>query len=55
MTDCIFLNIEDIALWHNDIFDHPDYEYTCRKSNRKVIPCIHCNSSRCKNYKPEEE
>ena len=53
MTDCIFLNIEDIASWHNDIFDHPDYE--CRKSNRKVIPCIHCNSSRCKNYKQEEE
>ena len=33
--DCKFLVIEDATSYHGDVFDHPDYKYTCEK---------------CKNY-----
>jgi hypothetical protein len=49
MTNRIYLTIEDISSWHNDIFDNADY--TCRKGKK----CIHCSSSRCENHKQEEE
>ncbi len=32
---CVFLKIEDKPLCHSDIFDHPDYEYTCMLTNKK--------------------
>lgn len=53
MTDCKFLKVEDVTPWHSDVFDHPDYEYTCKKTGKKLIPCLHCNPGRCKDYDPE--
>lgn len=52
MSDCKNLIAEDITSWHSDIFDHPDYKYTCKLKGRKVIPCIHCKNKKCKNYEP---
>lgn len=48
--DCKFLLIEDITSYHGDVFDHPDYKYTCEKCRQEVIPFLHCNEERCKNY-----
>lgn len=55
MNDCKNLVSEDITHWHGDVFDHPDYRNTCNLTGREVIPCIHCNESRCKNYEPVKE
>jgi hypothetical protein len=54
MEDCKNLKIEDITPYHADVFDHPDYSYTCMVINREVIPFIHCNEKRCKNYLKEK-
>lgn len=51
MNDCINLKTEDITPWHSDVFDHPDYKHTCLKTNREVIPFIHCNEKRCPDYR----
>lgn len=42
--DCIFYECQDVTSWHGDVFDHPDYEYYCHKSEKavKIIPYIHC-------------
>lgn len=50
MMDCKFLVIEDTTSYHGDVFDHPDYKYTCEKCRQEVIPFLHCNEERCKNY-----
>ena len=50
MTDCKNLIIEDVTSWHSDVFDHPDYKYTCKLSGKEVIPYLNCNQTRCKNY-----
>ena len=55
MMDCKFLLIEDVTSYHGDVFDHPDYKYTCEKCRRKVIPFLHCNEEKCKNYTKETE
>ena len=54
MSDCKNLIIEDITPWHGDVFDHPDYKYTCKLTGEEVIACIHCNDKRCKSYEPVE-
>ena len=54
MDDCKHLKIKDITYWHSDIFDHPDYEYICKITGKKVIACITCNEKRCKKYEPLE-
>lgn len=54
MEDCVHLKTEDITPWHGDIFDHPDYKYMCNKCGREVIPHIHCNRKRCKDYSVEQ-
>lgn len=55
MMDCKFLVIEDATSYHGDVFDHPDYEYTCEKCRQEVIPFLHCNEERCKNYTKKSE
>lgn len=50
MNDCKFLQTEDITSYHEDVSDHPYYKYTCKRKNKEVIPCIHCNEKKCKNY-----
>lgn len=55
MDDCKYLKTEDITPWHGDVFDHPDYKYTCEKREKEVIPFIHCNEKRCKNYSVEQK
>lgn len=50
MNDCKFLQTEDIISYHEDVSDHPYYKYTCKRKNKEVIPCIHCNEKKCKNY-----
>ena len=52
MTDCKNLRTEDVTPWHSDVFDHPDYKYTCKLSGKEVIPCLRCNHARCKDYEP---
>ena len=55
MEDCKYLKIKDITPYHSDVYDHPDYSYTCIIINREVIPFIHCNKDRCKKYIKNEE
>ena len=55
MTDCEFLKVEDTTPYHGDVFDHPNYSYTCEKKNREVIPFIYCNEKKCKEYKKGEK
>lgn len=55
MMDCKFLAIEDVTSYHGDVFDHPDYEYTCEKCRQEVIPFLHCNEEKCKNYTKKTE
>lgn len=52
MDDCKYLKIEDITSWHGDVFDHPNYKCICEKCKREIIPFLHCNKNRCKNYSP---
>lgn len=35
MDDCKYLKTEDITPWHGDVFDHPDYKYTCENVKKK--------------------
>lgn len=37
MTDCKFLAIDDVTPYHGDVFDHPDYKYTCKNATRKLF------------------
>ena len=55
MMDCKNLNVEDITPWHGDVFDHPDYEYTCKITGKEVVPNLRCNKIRCKDYDPITE
>jgi hypothetical protein len=55
MMDCKFLVIEDTTSYHGDVFDHPDYKYTCEKCKREIIPFLHCNEEKCKNYTKKSE
>lgn len=55
MTDCKHLDAKDKSYNNNDIFDHPSYDYTCKKSGKSVIPCIVCNPQRCKNYVEKDD
>jgi hypothetical protein len=55
MSNCKNLITEDITPWHGDVFDHPNYKYTCKLNNREVIPCLHCNNTKCKHYEPQED
>jgi hypothetical protein len=55
MMDCKFLVIEDTTPYHGDVFDHPDYKYTCEKCKQEVIPFLHCNEQKCKNYTKKSE
>lgn len=55
MMDCKFLVIEDTTSYHGDVFGHPDYKYTCEKCKREVIPFLHCNEQKCKNYTKKSE
>lgn len=50
MDDCKHLKTDDITPWHGDVYDHPEYKYTCEKCGKEVIPFIHCNEKRCENY-----
>ena len=55
MDDCKYLKTEDITDWHTDVYDHPNYKYTCEKCGREVIPFLHCNDKRCKYYTFEKK
>lgn len=55
MDNCRNLIIADATLWHNDVFDHPDYEYVCAITKKEVVPSICCNEKRCRKYFPEED
>ena len=55
MEDCKYLKIKDTTPYHSDVYDHPDYSYTCMMMNREVIPFIHCNKDRCSKYIKKEE
>lgn len=55
MMDCKFLVIEDTTSYHGDVFDHPDYKYTCEKCKQEVIPFLNCNEEKCKNYTKKSE
>lgn len=55
MMDCKFLVIEDTTSYHGDVFDHPNYEYTCEKCKREIIPFLYCNEEKCKNYTKKSE
>lgn len=55
MSNCKNLITEDVTPWHGDVFDHPNYKYTCKLNNSEVIPCLHCNNTRCKHYEPQED
>ena len=47
---CVFLKTEDKTPYRSDVFDHPEYEYTCMLANKKIlIPHIHCK--KCKERK----
>ena len=50
MEDCKYLKTENVTPYHGDVFDHPDYKYTCEKCGKEVIPFIHCNKDRCGDY-----
>ena len=52
MNNCKNLISKDVTTWHEDVFDHPDYKYTCSLTGKAVITCIHCNKDKCKNYEP---
>lgn len=52
--DCLFLVIEDTTSYHGDVFDHPEYKYTCKKYSQEVITFIHCKEEKCKNYKKKQ-
>ena len=54
MDDCKYLKTEDVTPWHGDVYDHPDYKHTCEKCGKEIIPFLHCNEKRCKNYTPEK-
>ena len=55
MIDCKFLVIEDVTSYHGDVFDHPNYKYTCEKCKREIIPFLYCNEEKCKNYTKKSE
>lgn len=55
MTDCEYLKTKDVTPWHGDVFDHPEYIYICELTKEMLIPCIHCNKEKCKNYNPIKE
>ena len=41
MMDCKFLLIEDVTSYHGDVFDHPDYKYTCENEKcRNAVDCV---------------
>ena len=52
MKKCEFLEQRDISLWHNDIFDHPSYEYFCKKNMNKLefheLQCLKCKQKKNK-------
>ena len=54
MNDCKYLTAKDVTPWHADVFDHPDYEYICKLTGKKIIPYIHCKSERCKKREDEK-
>lgn len=54
MEDCTHLELKDVTPWHGDVFDHPDYQYTCRKTGKEVTPFFQCGEGRCTNYRKEE-
>lgn len=43
MRNCIKLITEDNTPYHNDVFDHPTYRHTCKRTGKEVIPFIHCH------------
>lgn len=49
MTDCINLIIEDTTSWHNDVFDHPTYEYRCKLTGEKSISVPDVSAKNAKN------
>lgn len=55
MIDCKFLVIEDATSYHGDVFDHPNYKYTCEKCKQEIIPFLYCNEEKCKNYTKKSE
>lgn len=46
--------MKDVTPWHGDVSDHPDYQYTCQKTGKEVIPFLQCREGRCTNYRKEE-
>lgn len=55
MTDCKNLIIKDITPRNGDVFDHPIYEYFCKLTKKKIMPHVHWNCKRCKDYIPVNE
>ena len=55
MTYCKNLTQKDVTWWHSDAFDHPDYEFICKLTGKRVnsrFSC--CSDKRCENYEPKE-
>lgn len=45
---------EDVTTWHADVFDHADYRYICKLTEKEIIPFIHCKENKCKNYNQDD-
>ena len=43
--DCKFLVIEDTTSYHGDVFDHPNYKYTCEASEKLFLFFIAMNKN----------
>lgn len=46
--DCVHLKCEDASPWHSDVFDHPNYKYSCKKFNKELRSHYYCDG--CENY-----
>jgi hypothetical protein len=53
-NECKYLKIEDVTLWHGDVFDHPSYEYYCTKKN-KDLPFGIFQCHKCTKYDRRED
>lgn len=48
MHDCKNININQTN--ESDTFDHPNYNYFCKKKHKSIIPCCSCQPMKCPYY-----
>lgn len=54
--NCEYFVTEDVTPYHNDVFDHPQYDYFCTKNGKKTplyYPAGQCGRCLKKNNKGE--